>query len=261
MHAKFQIVYCASVLKAVLHRKLHHRLVETDEDDSDSENTAQIEPTRREDPLTATIFERLAYLPSSLTWGILCQAAKPLADAPALPSDAPSGAPTWSFWPSLRPGADGGNAIRVEPDVLLSWPNTLLVIEAKHYGEQRANQWVEQIRAVSAMPEHSGKRIWLIAVGGIVPQEQEAQAAYVRRELSHASLGLLAMRWEDLHHAIDELRISTCLPEQSAVLNDIAAALDAWGYRKKTWFSSLQASGASFQSEKAMGTLQTWRVR
>lgn len=117
------------MLKALLHRKLPRGIVGRDENDAD--DPAPIEPTRREDPLTATVFERLAYLPPRLTWNILCQAVKPLADGgPALPPDAPSGAPTYSFWPSLRPGADGGNAIRVEPDVLVTWDDSLLVIEA-----------------------------------------------------------------------------------------------------------------------------------
>ncbi|MBK9263123.1 MAG: hypothetical protein IPM54_25380 [Polyangiaceae bacterium] len=248
------------MLKALLHRKLPRSIVESD-DAAGAENFAHVEPTRREDPLTASIFERLAYLPASLTWEILRRATKALADGSALPVHAPSGAPIWSFWPSLRPGADGVNRQRVEPDVLVSWVDTLLVVEAKHYGDQRANQWVEQIRAVRVMPEHSGKRIWLIAVGGNVSREQEAQAAHVRRALSNASPGLLALRWEDLHHAIDDFRISSRAPEQSAVLNDIAAALDAWGYRKKTWFSSLRAIGPSIQSEKAMAALQAWRVR
>lgn len=248
------------MLKALLHRKLPRGIVESD-DAADAENSAHVEPTRREDPLTATVFERLAYLPPNLTWDIFRRATKALADGSALPVDAPSGAPTWSFWPSLRPGADGVNRQRVEPDVLVSWRDTVLVLEAKHYGQQHAHQWVEQIRAVRAMPEHSGKRIWLIAVGGIVTHEQKAQAAYVRRELSNASPGLLALRWEDLHHAVDELRNSSRTPEQSAVLNDIAAALNAWGYRRKTWFATLRRSGPSFQAERAMAVLQAWRVR
>lgn len=253
-------MYRAPVLKALLHRKLPRGIVQRDSE-NDEDDRPHVEPTRREDPLTATIFERLAYLPPRLTWNILCQGAKPLADGPALPSDAPSGAPTWSFWPSLRPGAEGGNAQRVEPDVLVSWGDTVLVIEAKHYGAQWAGQWLEQIRAIQAIPAHTAKRVWFIAVGGIVPHEQDTNAAHVRRELSSALPGLLAMRWEDMHHAIDDFCISNCPPEQSAVLNDIAAALDAWGYRKKTWFSSLRASGPSFQAERAMAVLQAWRVR
>lgn len=248
------------MLKALLHRKLHRHVVQSDTD-TDEDDRPNVEPTRREDPLTATVFERLAYLPSSLTWNILCQAAKPLADGPALPRDVPSGVPTYSFWPGLRPGADGRNAQRVEPDVLISWPGTLLIVEAKHYGEQWAGQWVEQIRAVRAMPEHAEKSIWLIAVGGIVAHELQEQAANVRRELTNASPGLLAMRWEDLHHAIDEFRISSRAPEQLAILNDIAAGLDAWGYRKKTWFSSLRLAEPLVRANESMNVLQTWRVR
>lgn len=247
------------MLKALLHRKLPRGTVDTD--DGDADDVARIEPTRREDPLTATIFERLAYLPPNLTWDILHRATKPLANGPALPPDAPTGAPAYGFWPSLRPGAGGANAQKVEPDVLVSWPDTLLVVEAKHYGVQWAGQWVEQIRAIQAIPAHSAKRIWFIAVGGIVAHEQDTNAAHVRRELSSASPGLLAMRWEELHHAIDDVRISCRAPEQLAVLKDIAAALDAWGYRKKTWFSSLRATEPLMRANESMNVLQTWRIR
>ncbi|HRI68759.1 MAG TPA: hypothetical protein PK156_31235 [Polyangium sp.] len=248
------------MLKALLHRKLRRDVVQSD-NDTDEDDRPHVEPTRREDPLTATIFERLAYLPSSLTWNILRWATKRLADGPVLPSEVPLGAPTYLFWRNLRPGVDGRNAQRVEPDVLVSWPETLLIVEAKHYGVQWAGQWVEQIRAVRAMPEHAEKTIWLIAVGGIVAHELEAQAAQVRHVLANVSPGLLAMRWEDLHHAIDEFRISSRAPEQLAILNDIAAALDAWGYRKKTWFSSLRSAGPLVRANESMNVLQMWRVR
>jgi len=248
------------VLKALLHRKPPRGIVESD-DGTDAENIAQIEPTRREDPLTATIFERLAYLPPSLAWELLFRATKPVTNGPALPSEVPSGAPAYSFWPSLRPGEGGANAQRVEPDVLVSWLDTLLVVEAKHYGQQYANQWVEQIRAVRAMPEHWGKRIWLVAVGGIVANEQREQAAHVRREITNSSPELLALRWDDLHHAIDEFRNSNCPPEQLAILNDIVAGLDAWGYRKKRWFSSLRSAGPLVRANESMNVLQKWRVR
>jgi hypothetical protein len=247
------------VLKALLHRKLPRGIV--DHDDNDADDPTPIEPTRREDPLTATVFERLAYLPPRLTWNILCRATKPLADGPVLPPDVPPGAPTYSFWPSLRPGVDGRNARRVEPDVLVSWPEILLIVEAKHYGMQWAGQWVAQIQAVRDTPEHAGKAIWLIAVGGIVAQEHEAQATQVRHEITNPLPGLLALRWEDLHHAIEEFRNSSRASEQVAILSDIAAGLDVWGYRKKTWFSSLRSTEPLVRANESMNVLQTWRVR
>jgi len=251
--------YAALVLKALLQGKLPRRVV-VREDDAD--NPALLELTRREDLLTAAVFSRLAYLPSNVAWDILRRAAKPLEEnGVALPRDAPPGAPRWFFWPKLRPGADGGNTRHVEPDVLVSWGDTLLVCEAKHEGEQYAHQWVEQLRAVRAMPEHSGKPIWFLAVGGIVVRERALQAAHVRRELTNTARRMLALCWEDLHHAIDDCRPSCLASEQSNMLNDIVAALYAWGYRKKTWFSSLCAGEPSFQSEKALAVLQAWRVQ
>lgn len=132
---------------------------------------------------------------------------------------------------------------------------------AKHYGVQWAGQWLEQLKAIHAMPEYSRKHIWFIAAGGVVPQEQAANEAYVRHKITNSLLGLLAMRWEDLHHAIDQFRMPNRAPEQLAILNDIAAGLDAWGYRKKTWFSSLRSAEELARANESMNVLQMWRVR
>jgi hypothetical protein len=121
------------VLKALLHRKLGRATAPLDEEcGRDAEEAASDGLTECEDPLTATVFERLAYLPPDIAWDILRRASKPLGDGPAMPTTVPEGAQTWSFWPSLRPGERGLNKQRVEPDVLVLWSDTLLLIEAKH---------------------------------------------------------------------------------------------------------------------------------
>ncbi|KYF68131.1 hypothetical protein [Sorangium cellulosum] len=256
------------MLKALLHGKLRRVAVGVDEEsdgdtleEGSAQGTATDGLTELEDPLTSMVFERLAYLPAELAWAILRGASRPLGDGPPMPAIPPAGAPSWSFWPSLRPGDRGRNKVRVEPDVLVSWGDTLLLIEAKHRGFQDPAQWVEQIRAARAMPAHSEKQLWLIAVGGIVMQEGHGHLARVRRDVASDVAGVLTIRWEDLREVLYPIEASTRASPQSAVLRDMAAALEAWGYRRKTWFSSLPAVTERPGSEDSVGMIQGWRIR
>ncbi|XXT23802.1 hypothetical protein WME94_19890 [Sorangium sp. So ce429] len=217
--------------------------------------------TELEDPLTSMVFERLEYLPAELAWAILRDASKPLGDDPPMPAVPPVGVPSWSFWPRLRPGDGGRNKVRVEPDVLVSWGDTLLLIEAKHRGFQDPAQWVEQIRAARATPPHSEKQLWLIAVGGLVMQEGHGYLARVRREVASDVAGVLTIRWEDLREVLYTIEASTRASPQSAVLRDMAAALEAWGYRRKTWFSSLPTVTERLRSDDSVSVLLAWRIR
>jgi hypothetical protein len=178
-----------------------------------------------------------------------------------MPAAAPAGEPSWSFWPSLRPGEHGHNKKRVEPDVLVSWSNTVLLIEAKHRGLQEPTQWVEQIRAVREAPAHARKQVWFIAVGGIVMQQGDAHLAHVGREIPRDIPGLCTMRWEDLREVLYSLDTSALPSGQSALLRDVALALETWGYRRKAWFSSLPTGATRLRAEDAMRVLQAWGVR
>lgn len=105
------------MLKALLHRKLPRSTVDYDDY---TEDVVRIEPTRREDPFTAAILERFAYLPPGMTWKILSRVCKLPASGSALPLDSPVGVPEFKFRPGLCPGMVGANMNRVEPDVLIS---------------------------------------------------------------------------------------------------------------------------------------------
>ncbi|AUX32023.1 MULTISPECIES: hypothetical protein [Sorangium] len=251
------------MLKALLHGKLVRVAVRVDDEagedaqeDGDAQGVASDGLTELEDPLTSAVFERFEYLPAELAWNLLRGASRPLGDGATMPAAVPGGVPSWSFWPALRPGDGGRNKLRVEPDVLVSWGDTLLVIEAKHRGLQDPSQWVEQIRAARAAPAHAAKQLWLIAVGGIVTQEGDGCLAHVRRELAGDRCGLLTIRWEDLREALYAVEAVT----PSVVLRDMAAALEAWGYRRKVRFSSLPAVAGRLRAEEAMAVLRAGRV-
>jgi hypothetical protein len=131
--------------------------------------------TRLEDPLTSAVFGRLAYLDTPALWSLLRDASEEVCGG-ALPAAAPSGAPTWRLWPHLPPGRGGEHARYVEPDVVVAWDSTVLVVEAKHRGGQYAWEWAEQILAAQ---QHfpAGTSVWLLAVGGTNPVgEREALA-------------------------------------------------------------------------------------
>jgi hypothetical protein len=250
------------MLKALLHRKLGRvAFGAADEGDGDAEGTTPDGLTGLEDPLTSTVFERLAYLPPDVAWDILRRASEPLGGGPAMPGVPPEGTPSWSFWPGLRPGAQAHNTVRVEPDVLVTWGDTRLLIEAKHRCFQDPGQWIEQIRALRGAPAHAGKQTWLLAVGGIVKQEAQAHLARVHRELAGEVPGLLTIRWECLREVLYSLDGPALPSGPSAVVRDMAAALEEWGYRRKTWFSSLPAVAARLRGEEALSALQSWRVR
>ncbi|WP_437291027.1 hypothetical protein [Sorangium sp. So ce406] len=256
------------MLRALLHGKLRRVAVgveeESDGDTQEDGNTPRAASdglTDLEDPLTSAVFGRFEYLPAELSWNILRGASNPLGGGLAMPAVPPAGVPSWSFWPGLRPGDGGRNKYRVEPDVLVSWSDTLLLIEAKHRGLQYPAQWVEQIRAARAAPAHATKQMWLVAVGGIVMQDAHGHLAHVRRELAGEICGLVTIRWEDLREVLYAAEASTRPSPQSAILRDMAAALEAWGYRRKAWFSSLPGVAERLRTEHSMSRLQTWRIR
>lgn len=250
------------MLKALLHNKLGRvAFGADDEGDGDAEGTTPEGLTGLEDPLTSTLFERFAYLPSDLAWDILRHASRPLGEGPAMPEAAPEGDPSWAFWPGLRPGAQAFNKNRVEPDVLVSWGDTRLLIEAKHRGLQDPGQWIEQLRALRAHPAHAGKPTWLLAVGGIVKHEAHNHRARVQRELAGEVPGLLTLRWEELREELYSRGAGRLPSGAAAVVHDMAAALEMWGYRRKTWFSSLPALATRSRSQEALSALRSWRIQ
>jgi hypothetical protein len=124
----------------------------------------------REDLLTATIIERLSYLPASLFFKLLRSASIPNG---ALPK-ALGQLVELEFWPTLtRPDQEGST---VEPDAILTFERGVLIIEAKiadramHRAEQWAQEWAAYHYAISSEELTSATDkgdVYLIALGGI----------------------------------------------------------------------------------------------
>src|SRR5688572_27771912 len=96
------------MLKAFLHRKLGRAKID-DQGDPEAQTLVFEGITSLEDPLTSGVFERLAYLEPSVAWELLRSACTRIDGLP-LPEGPPAGAPTWTFWPKLKPGESGKNA-------------------------------------------------------------------------------------------------------------------------------------------------------
>ena len=142
----------------------------------------------REDPLTATVFERIAYLPDDVAWKLIRGCSTLLEGSEPLREAAPKGSPSWVFWPSVRPAEQSRNSVRVEPDVVAGWGDTVLLLEAKHRGEQWTGQWLDQIRAVRADRRWRGcSKLLFFAVGGQAPVLDAERAAVVREALGDAT--------------------------------------------------------------------------
>ena len=182
---------------------------------------------RYEDPLTAAVFERLAYLPDGLMVDLLRSAWRaPLSGArfPANPGPLRSHA----FWPTLRLDAE----TRVEPDLVLRFAEAVLVVEAKHRTSHHASQWTREVLATRRSTELP---VWLLAVGS-TPSEEAARSTV---EEAGAS-GVLHATWVSLGRAVRLYRSHPKLPpSQGRVLDDVLLALRASGYGPRTRMATL----------------------
>ena len=117
-----------------------------------------------EDTLTATLFERLAYLPDEMLIPILF--------APDIWGTVgvthPGAILDVAFWPrlTLRDAPEGDRS--VEPDIVITCDDRVLVIEAKRFDNtdsqhpwQLAREWVAGRQA------YPGRPVWLLTVAGL----------------------------------------------------------------------------------------------
>lgn len=225
------------MLKALLKRKLRLAPLGDPDDDAAGDGSPRHAAetwTAHEDPLTAAVFARLAYLDPNDAWELL-RASSTVLHGRGLPEQPPNEAATWKFWPRFH-GNRSESARYVEPDVVARWGPYVLVFEAKHQGVQVAEQWVAQIRAVREA--NPGRELWFVAVGGIDVGASEAIVAKATAMLAPTAPPILALRWGDLRDRA-RARVGAARPGTAACLRDIAAALEAWGYRPPVMFASL----------------------
>ncbi|EYF06225.1 hypothetical protein [Chondromyces apiculatus] len=243
------------MLKALLHRKMRGGPAERAEDDPEV-------AIRREDQLVSAVGERLSYLDPAIAWTLLRSASEPL-HGPPLPEAMPAGLTTWSFWPRLAPGALARNARYVEPDLLISWGELVILVEAKHAGSQHVAQWIEQVRAARAAPDRAGKQLWMMAVGGhdlLSTASTASQRDEFAKAVGTEPTALLRVRWELLVETIHDLLRTPRAPGTAAILRDMLAALAAWGYRRRQELGSLPRYAHRYRLKTTAAALQAWRL-
>lgn len=198
------------------------------------------EASGAEDVLTATVFERLAYLPDPLLETFLDQ---------LLNLDEPPGPLTEiQFWPSWYMAGT-----RVEPDVVLHGCERSLLVEAKRH-DHGLQQYAQQLARELIAGTCSGElhRPVLLTLGGL-SEYTEAAAGQLGAQID-AALGdavvdyeLVCRSWNQLYLAL-ESTISTApadsQPGLHRLLEDIAATYAWHGLRTHAprWLAQLGAA-------------------
>lgn len=188
----------------------------------DDDNDVQ-DYSRLEDALTASVFERLAYLPAPVAIELLQQAIHPRR---GLPDSATFKA---VFWPSYT--AAGGSS-RVEPDVVVELDSAIMVVECKHLGEQDAGQWRREILAVRSAEQFPNRSLLFLAAGGIDVSQHSSRVATV----ADLEVPVLQLRWERLHEVCMSQRTRQAEPHVRAIFDDLVSALGTFGYNRAPTF-------------------------
>jgi hypothetical protein len=246
----------------MLHWLLHKRRLGSalSPGEADLDDSAWRGITRYEDPLTSAVFSRLEYLDTKTFWALLREACDDSAGA-RLPEDPPAGAPKWRLWQHLAVGDDGTHARYVEPDAAIEWDHAVLLVEAKHKLPQDAGQWIEQVKAGAS--HFGGKAAWFIAAGGTNPDHHAENVAKLHEAVAGAPCWF-RLRWERLREVVGHPDGGAHTTGTLAILRDITAALDAWGYgpsMPRLGFDTLPAVAEDLRFNLAALDLTPWSTR
>jgi hypothetical protein len=208
-----------------------------------------------EDSLTSSVMERFSYLSPGVAWKILSVACEPLGPSDVFPA-LPMRDPSWHFWPSWDAAPDSP-AERVVPDVVIEFPDLVVIFEAKHRGSQNPEQWATQIRAA----QHGlarNRRLVFVALGGLAPAARLAVAQHAQlllQERGSDPVPMFRLAWERLPAAIESVRRTGQLhPGHLEALKDVDAALADRGYRPRAVIATLPAMRVN------AGALADWKL-
>ncbi|MGH6956449.1 MAG: hypothetical protein ACREEW_07260 [Caulobacteraceae bacterium] len=202
-----------------------------------------------EDLLTATTFERLAYLDGPIVWAILVSTFRG-----ALPPRRVAELREIEFWPLWQEASEAlGQA--VEPDVVLTLSlgdppqKIVLIVECKAgNGQQYSDQWAREWLAFDAECASTDRpdELWLLALGGVADgaaRTVERFTAEIRAKWGF-EIRALAADWTDLARALDEIETSSSV--SARIVKDLRQALDLHGYRNVQPMAGLVADVARY---------------
>lgn len=200
-----------------------------------------------EDVLTATIFERLAYLPDSVLATFFCE---------LLEVDEPIGTLDFiEFWPSWFLEGKG-----IEPDVVIYGSERTLLIEAKRYDDSQQQYALQLAKELKAGWEcgRLGNNSVLLTIGGLQDYSSETAVelrAKINCELDDTSLDyeLICKSWYQVYQAL-EAAINNADKDSAKgllrLLDDIASTFEWHGLRTqgKRWLGQLKSVSIDFTS-------------
>src|SRR5690554_2203174 len=189
-----------------------------------------------EDSLTASVFERLLYLPSRIFGDIIIDAAK----IESSQLDFSNGFIEYEFWPSWD--AEGtSNSKRVEPDLYVRFDDFDLIVEAKRNDSvhQVVGQWKNELSAYSQKFGMEGKGIVFLAVGGKVDFKLD-------QVTNDKDIGFAHCAWKSLLYTVKRYMedLSTCsmsVGYRTPIVNILSDIVEAFGIHHVTvgeWFES-----------------------
>lgn len=222
-----------------------------------------------EDLLTATVFERLAYLNGALFWRLLTSTAKPS----ILPKRHVAELQKLTFWPRWNAAHSASGQGWTEPDAVLDFEigdppeRVVLIVEAKLGGLQTAEQWAREWIAYER--ENAGydrpARTFLLAIGDfrlLNARRIEALTADASKLLesfsSEIPVQAVGVNWSDLLIQVRKERDGS-ENHTRRVLDDIESALTLYGFRDYTAVESFASEASAFMDLDAMSILALQR--
>ena len=224
----------------------------------------------QEDIRTATIFERLSYLPASLMWKVLQRATK------TLPRFRISEIASIEFWPSFISSEEGRS--RAEPDVFIRWelgdPKVRydMIVEAKlpttaQIQEQHEAQLAAYYSEFSADPREGtdaesdlADYVIYLCVDGLGANAQE-EAMRLQPKLSDKMppVRIAACSWQDIANAVGYLQRSDTFDDVSTrLVRDLVDSLGFCGHRYFKIDNSVLDEEGPKQYRKTIKMLSKW---
>ena len=203
----------------------------------------------REDLLTSVFFGRLHYLSDDTQARALTLLVGPeLSNSLGLLQEI-------EFWPRLK-GVKGRQY--VEPDVILHYPDHMLLVEVKppFGGSQNKDQWLQEVQALN-LHNNDEKSIILLALGRNVPTWQEEVGA-LEKVFANIGLRVVTQEWQALSDGLRSLA-GVDDPRDDRVIKDWLGAFSLFGLTERVLpFSRLLTCCMPTSPGVGLALLQRW---
>lgn len=214
-----------------------------------------------EDSLTASVFERLMYLPKELFQHIL---EKALYDViPGLELQTLGSIDYWPNWDS----ESTSNSSHVQPDIFIRTLKADIIIETKRFDENQQNpsQWKNQVIAYNNEFGEEQKELIYVALGGLRSKEPE----HLRD--TPFEIKIYKCSWRRLMEAVKEvlfkLEHSYNLMNNNVAINnilsDIVLCFGMYGYSTADWLERFirpsKISSRTLKIIQELNTIEEWK--